>query len=63
MSAADQVQFALYLDYVFNNVFNLDGGGSTVLIRRNGEGGFDVKNIPCSDPLRPVADAVFLVKK
>lgn len=63
MTAADKVQFALDLDCGFHNIFNLDGGGSTVLIRRNREGGFDVKNIPCSDPQRPVADAIFLVKK
>ncbi len=63
MTYADKVQFAMDLDLDCVNIFNLDGGGSTVMVRRDDQGQFVVKNSPCSDPQRPVADAIFLVKK
>lgn len=63
MTFADQVQFAMDLDLDCVDVFNFDGGGSTTIVLRDKTGQFVVKNSPCSDPIRPVADAIFLVEK
>ena len=45
------------------NAYNLDGGGSSTLIVRNNDGGFDVVNRPSDGSERSTGNAVFLVMR
>ena len=45
------------------NAYNLDGGGSSTLIVRNNEGGFDVVNRPSDGSERSTGNAIFLVMR
>lgn len=43
------------------NAFNLDGGGSSTLVVRNADGGFDIINTPSDGQERSVGNAVLFV--
>ena len=45
------------------DAYNLDGGGSSTLIVRNNEGGFDVVNRPSDGSERSTGNAIFLVMR
>lgn len=47
--------------YGIEEAYNLDGGGSTTMIIRNNQGGFDVKNSPSDGGERHDANAIFVV--
>lgn len=47
--------------YGVEEAYNLDGGGSTTMIIRNGNGGFDVKNSPSDGGERHDANGIFVV--
>lgn len=47
--------------YGVEEAYNLDGGGSTTMIIRNNQGGFDVKNSPSDGGERHDANAIFVV--
>lgn len=47
--------------YGVEEAYNLDGGGSTTMIIRDGKGGFDVKNSPSDGGERHDANAILVV--
>ena len=52
---------AMMMYYGVEEAYNLDGGGSTTMIIRNGKGGFDVKNTPSDGGERHDANGIFVV--
>ena len=52
---------AMMMYYGCEEAFNLDGGGSTTMIIRNGNGGFDVMNSPSDGGQRNDANAILVV--
>ncbi len=52
---------AMMMYYGVEEAYNLDGGGSTTMIIRNDQGGFDVKNSPSDGGERHDANAIFVV--
>ncbi len=61
VSYSDQVQLILNLDMNITEVLNFDGGGSTAMVVEKEKGVHEVVNLPCSDPMRPVADIIAVV--
>lgn len=59
MTAYEMSQLMLYYGAV--DAFNLDGGGSTTMILKNEEGGFDYMNTPSDGTPRPTTNGVFFV--
>lgn len=62
---ADLLQVFLDLDVPIRSVLNFDGGHSTILMGRRGEGEMEILNNPSSgiSELRPVADILTLVRR
>ena len=52
---------AMMMYYGVEEAYNLDGGGSTTMIIRNGNGGFDVKNTPSDGGERHDANGIFVI--
>ena len=52
---------AMMMYYGVEEAYNLDGGGSTTMIIRNGKGGFDVKNTPSDGGERHDANGILVV--
>ena len=52
---------AMMMYYGVEEAYNLDGGGSTTMIIKNNNEGFDVINSPSGGILRPVSNAILVV--
>jgi len=51
LTYGDLIDLFLGLEYEIEELLNLDGGGSTTLVLRNGEGNFWIPNVPSGPPL------------
>ncbi|MBU1019777.1 MAG: phosphodiester glycosidase family protein [Firmicutes bacterium] len=60
MTHPELAQLMVYFGAV--NAFNVDGGGSSAMVLKNTEGGYDYLNTPSDGTPRPTTNGVFIVK-